>query len=95
MKKIVIKALKWFVIILAVLLAIGFVFPTWTPKIQGENSICELRKVKINNTNLEIMIRGNLAGQSPKEMVIFENSAHYPQFEEKEKFFEWMCNTFA
>lgn len=59
MKKSIIKALKWFVIILAVLFVIGFIFPTWTPKIQGENSIYELSKVKINNTNLEIMIRGN------------------------------------
>ena len=29
-----------------------------------------------------------------KEFITFERSAHYPQFEEKEKFFEWMCNTF-
>jgi hypothetical protein len=27
-------------------------------------------------------------------MVIFENSAHYPQFEEKEKFYNWMLTTF-
>ena len=36
----------------------------------------------------------NLGGEGIKEMVIFEDSAHYPQFEEKEKFYEWMCNTF-
>ena len=36
----------------------------------------------------------NLGGERTKEMVIFEDSAHYPQFEEKEKFYEWMCNTF-
>lgn len=29
-----------------------------------------------------------------KEFVTFEHSAHYPQFEEKEKFYEWMCDTF-
>lgn len=29
-----------------------------------------------------------------KEFITFEQSAHYPQFEEKEKFYEWMCNTF-
>lgn len=29
-----------------------------------------------------------------KEFVIFEESAHYPQFEEKEKFYKWMCEKF-
>ena len=29
-----------------------------------------------------------------KEFIIFEKSAHYPQFEEKEKFYKWMCDTF-
>jgi pimeloyl-ACP methyl ester carboxylesterase len=29
-----------------------------------------------------------------KEFVVFEQSAHYPHFEEKEKFNEWMCDTF-
>jgi len=29
-----------------------------------------------------------------KEFIAFEQSAHYPQFEEKEKFYEWMCDTF-
>ncbi|QUG40269.1 alpha/beta hydrolase [Psychrobacillus sp. INOP01] len=29
-----------------------------------------------------------------KEFISFEQSAHYPQFEEKEKFYEWMSNTF-
>lgn len=37
----------------------------------------------------------SLKGQFTHEMVIFENSAHYPQFEEEEKFFEWMCDTFV
>ncbi|HRX14230.1 MAG TPA: alpha/beta hydrolase [Eubacteriales bacterium] len=36
----------------------------------------------------------NLQGHEIREFVIFENSAHYPQFEEKEKFYEWICNTF-
>ncbi|WP_223556425.1 MULTISPECIES: alpha/beta fold hydrolase [Lysinibacillus] len=26
--------------------------------------------------------------------ISFEESAHYPQFEEKEKFYNWMCDTF-
>lgn len=38
---------------------IGLIRPTWTSKISGENSISELRKVEINDTPLEIMIRGN------------------------------------
>ncbi|SDZ45675.1 alpha/beta hydrolase [Bacillus sp. 166amftsu] len=29
-----------------------------------------------------------------KEFIAFEKSAHYPQFEEKEKFYKWMCDTF-
>lgn len=29
-----------------------------------------------------------------KEFVVFEKSAHFPQFEEKEKFMEWMCSKF-
>jgi pimeloyl-ACP methyl ester carboxylesterase len=29
-----------------------------------------------------------------KEFISFNQSAHYPQFEEKEKFYEWMCDTF-
>ncbi len=36
----------------------------------------------------------SLTGQAPHEMIIFENSAHYPQLEEKEKFYNWMCSTF-
>ncbi len=33
------------------------IFPTWTPDIDGENSIRELRKIEVNDTRLEIMIR--------------------------------------
>lgn len=29
-----------------------------------------------------------------KEFIAFDQSAHYPQFEEKEKFFEWLSETF-
>ena len=29
-----------------------------------------------------------------KEFISFDQSAHYPQFEEKEKFYEWMSDTF-
>lgn len=37
----------------------------------------------------------NLSGDGTRELVIFDDSAHYPQFEEKEKFYEWMCETFV
>ena len=30
-----------------------------------------------------------------KEFIVYENSAHYPQFEEKEKFAQWLLNTFS
>ncbi|MCM3042091.1 alpha/beta hydrolase [Paenibacillus motobuensis] len=30
-----------------------------------------------------------------KEFISFEESAHYPQFEEKEKFYKWICDTFT
>jgi len=37
----------------------------------------------------------SLAGNFTRQMVFFEDSAHYPQFEEKEKFYNWMLDTFA
>lgn len=37
----------------------------------------------------------SLAGDSIHEIVMFEESAHYPQLEEKEKFYNWMCDTFV
>lgn len=30
-----------------------------------------------------------------KEFVVFDQSAHYPQFEEKEKFAQWLNETWA
>ncbi|WP_439876055.1 alpha/beta fold hydrolase [Bacillus mycoides] len=30
-----------------------------------------------------------------KIFIAFEKSAHYPQFEEKEKFYKWICDTFV
>ena len=53
------KTVKWLVIALLILLMVGLFRPTWTPKISGENGISELRKVEINNSSLEIMVRGN------------------------------------
>ncbi|MNJ43741.1 short chain dehydrogenase [compost metagenome] len=34
-------------------------FPTWTPKLTGQNSIHVLEQVKINGVSQEIMIRGS------------------------------------
>ncbi len=59
MKKMIIKGIKWFIIILVLFVVIGLFFPTWTSKIKGEHSISQMKKVKINNANLQIMIRGN------------------------------------
>jgi len=36
----------------------------------------------------------NMIEADKKEFITFEQSAHYPQFEEKEKFYEWMTNSF-
>lgn len=36
----------------------------------------------------------SLTGDGVKEMVIFENSAHYPHLEECEAYCEWLCDTF-
>ena len=37
----------------------------------------------------------SLTGEGIHKMVVFENSAHYPQFEEPDKFNEWMCSVFG
>ena len=37
----------------------------------------------------------SLAGEAVHEIVMFENSAHYLQFEEPDKFNEWMCSVFG
>ena len=36
----------------------------------------------------------NITSDGIKEFIIFEESAHYPQFEEEEKFYKWMKDTF-
>lgn len=60
MKKKTIKRATIIIVIMFVLLLIIELFiPTWTPKIKGDNSISELRKVEINGSDIEIMIRGN------------------------------------
>lgn len=44
---------------LVLILGMEFFIPTWTPKIKGDTGISELRKVEINGTDIEMMIRGN------------------------------------
>lgn len=52
MKKKVIKLIRIIVIIFVFVLIIELFAPTWTPKIKGDNSISELRKVEINGANI-------------------------------------------
>ena len=59
MKKKIGKCFKIIGIILLLFIAVGFIRPTFTPSIEGDNSISELRKVEIGDTELQIMIRGN------------------------------------
>ena len=59
MKKKVARVLKILSVILLLYIFINLIRPTWTPSIEGDNSISELRKVNIGDTELEIMVRGN------------------------------------
>lgn len=47
------------VVAIILLVGIALIFPTWTSKIEGENSISELKQVEINGTHHELMIRGH------------------------------------
>lgn len=57
--KTVIKAIKYIFLIILIFLTAECLKPTWTPGIRGDNSISELRKVKVNGTSLEVLIRGS------------------------------------
>ena len=37
----------------------------------------------------------SITGEGTKEFILFDESAHYPQFEEEQKFYQWMKDTFA
>ncbi|KGR77981.1 alpha/beta fold hydrolase [Ureibacillus manganicus] len=52
-RKVIIFLITITLFILTILL-----FPTWTPKIEGVNSVAELKQIEINGTKLEVMIRG-------------------------------------
>lgn len=47
-----------FFVTITVLILVASLFPTWTPKIKGKNSIAKLEAIEINGTKLEVMIRG-------------------------------------
>ena len=47
-----------FFITLTLIIITALLFPTWTPKINGENSIAILESIEINGTELEVMVRG-------------------------------------
>ncbi|MFS0864868.1 alpha/beta fold hydrolase [Fredinandcohnia sp. 179-A 10B2 NHS] len=47
-----------FFISITLFISLILLFPTWTPKIKGENSIALLKSIEINGTELEVMIRG-------------------------------------
>ena len=51
------KLIIFFISITLFILLI-LLFPTWTPKINGENSIAILESIEINGTELEVMMRG-------------------------------------
>ncbi|KKO54934.1 alpha/beta fold hydrolase [Paenibacillus sp. DMB20] len=52
------KVLLYLVSTIILLVGVALIFPTWTPKIDGANSISALEQVEINGTGHELMIRG-------------------------------------
>ncbi len=58
MKRKSIKIVKITILIIALLVTIGLFFPTWTPRIAGDNSISSLEQIEINGSKHEVMIRG-------------------------------------
>ncbi|MCL6659202.1 alpha/beta fold hydrolase [Paenibacillus amylolyticus] len=58
MRKKIRKTLKYSIFSIILMVIVALIFPTWTPKIKGENSISMLEQVKINGAGHEVMIRG-------------------------------------
>lgn len=52
------KAFIYIGVAILLLVGVALVFPTWTPSIDGANSISVLEEVEINGTGHELMIRG-------------------------------------
>src|SRR5690606_625730 len=62
------KVLLYMGLAIVVIVGIALIFPTWTSKIDGPNSISELKQVEINGTGHELMIR---AQDKTNPVVIF------------------------
>ncbi|GGH60592.1 alpha/beta hydrolase [Paenibacillus silvae] len=58
MRKKIAKAMKYTFFTIIGIIAIALLFPTWTPGIEGKNSISRLEQIDINGTGHEVMIRG-------------------------------------
>ncbi|WP_433942925.1 alpha/beta fold hydrolase [Paenibacillus sp. SN-8-1] len=58
MRRRIMKICRRSLLIIIVIVAVKMIFPTWTPRIEGKNSISELGQVEINGTGHEVMIRG-------------------------------------
>jgi L-proline amide hydrolase len=58
MRKKIRKILKYSIFSMILMIIVALIFPTWTPKIKGENSISMLEQVEINGVGHEVMIRG-------------------------------------
>ncbi|WP_340029803.1 alpha/beta hydrolase [Paenibacillus sp. FSL H7-0940] len=58
MRKKIRKTLKYSIPSIILIVIVALIFPTWTPKIKGENSISMLEQVENNGTGHEVMIRG-------------------------------------
>ncbi|MEH6946541.1 alpha/beta hydrolase [Bacillus sp. JJ634] len=52
------KVFRFSLLITLFIVLLGVFFPTWTPRIEGEQSISTMEQIKINGTEHEIMIRG-------------------------------------
>ena len=68
------KIFKWFGISVLGLILICILFPTWTPKVKGENSIRVFEQVSINGTKHQIMIRGT---DKDNPILIFVHGVDY------------------
>lgn len=52
------KIIRYSGITILLIIGGGMIFPTWTPAIEGDNSISLLEEAEINGTKHELMIRG-------------------------------------
>jgi len=93
MKQKIIKILRYIATGLLLVIIIAMLFPTWTPKIPGENSISELKKVSINGTKLEVMIRGK--DRSNPVIIYVHGGPSCPEIPYAKKFQDLLENDFV